>query len=87
MNTALAAANTNNPLRAALERAGRHLAARNIHGRFRLARGPRDVAVTFLGATGSSPRIDVEALVEAVLCARDAGLAADRFGLQVQIAA
>jgi hypothetical protein len=85
MNNAPAA--TANPLRAALERAGRRLAARNIHGRFRLARGPRSVAVTFLGAGGSATRIDVEALVEAALCARDAGLAAHRFGLKVQIAA
>jgi hypothetical protein len=81
-----APAATANPLRAALERAGRRLAARNIHGRFRLARGARSVAVTFQGAGGSATRIDVEALVEAALCARDAGLAAERFGLQVQIA-
>ena len=45
MNTAT----KNDALRKALILAGQHLAATNIHGRFRLTRRPNAVTVTFAG--------------------------------------
>jgi hypothetical protein len=73
-------------LRNALVLAGKRLAANHVHGRFRITRRGRATFVSYFG-DGSSLRVDIEALTEAVRHARDAGFNAERMGLEAWIAA
>lgn len=69
--------------RSALQSAGSLLAARNIHGAFRVVRHPGSVELKFTSPHGSNLQITREALVQAVESLRAVGFDASRVHLSV----